>query len=259
MAKSDYCFNCKTREGFIIKALFEVLQNMLIDVCFKFSPDGIYLLTVDNKKRILVNLKLDSESFDEYKCEKDINVGINLQHTFKMLKSVKKKDSLEMKIDKKTNDLIITTISADTQQPVNSHIKTQRLGTFAIPVPTGYGHPVHVATTTFQKTCKDMQNINDEIVVKSRDTFMSFSCGQIGICYRDVPFGADDPESESEMYEDTFFTKSLSQLTKISGLNKQMQIYPLKDKPLKIGIGTGQLGRLEIYIKSVEQIRDGEE
>lgn len=259
MMKSDYSFKCKTRDGFIIKALFEVLQNMLIDVCFSFKPDGIYLRTIDNNNRILVNLKLENEAFDEYKCEEPINVGINLQHTFKMLKSVKKKDSIILSIDKKTHDLGITAISADTQQPVNSFIKTQNLTTFAINLPTGYKHPIHVTTTTFQKTCKDMQNINDQITIKSRGTFLLLSSDQEGLYERKVPFGEDDPDSEEFMYSDIFYTKTLSKLTKISGLNKQMQIYPNKDNPLKIGIPTGQLGRLEIFIKSVNQILESNE
>ena len=80
-----------------------------------------------------------------------------------------------------------------------------------------------------------------------------------GMYAREVPFGEYDEDSTSEEYEDYFKTKALSQLIKVSGLNTRMQIYiprPTSDFeiPLKIGINTGQLGKLEIYIKSDQQI-----
>lgn len=262
MANRAYSFKAKTVEAYTIKSLSEVLQNILTDVCFSFDKDGIKLLTVDNKKppHLLVHLRMQGESFDEYHCPKPLSVGINLQHLYKMLKSIKKKDNIMLFINKNNAGVLgITTIQADSGQPVTSCIKIQKLSQVATEIPDDYDHPVHIPTSTYQKMCKDMQSISNKIQVYAKGSYLRFSCEVEGMYTREVPFGEYDEESTDDEYDDTFHTKSLSQLIKVSGLNTRMQVYtpPANSNfeiPLKIGINTGQLGKLEIYIKSVAQI-----
>ena len=264
MSNRSFSFRAKTVEAYTIKSLSEVLQNILTDVCFSFNSDGIKLLTVDNKRpaHLLLNLALKGQSFDEYHCPKPLSVGMNLQHVYKLLKSIKKKDKIELFIQKNSPKLLgITTIQADSGQPVTSHIKIQTLSQVATEIPDDYGHPVHIPTSTFQKMCKDMQSISNKINVYSKGTFLKFSVDVEGLYNREVPFGELDEEAEDDEYEDIFHTKSLSQLIKVSGLNARMQVFtpPPNSEieiPLKISINTGQLGKLEIYIKSVSQIEN---
>jgi len=259
MTEKTYAFKAKTVEAYTLKSLSEVLQNILTDVCFSFDKDGIRLLTVDNKRpaRLLVHLQMKGEAFDEYICPKPLSVGINLQHLYKMCKSIKKKDSIVLFIDKNTLGLLgVTTIQADTGQPVTSHIKIQKLSQVETLIPDKYGHPIHIATNTYQKMCKDMQGISNEIHVQSKGPFLKFRCEVEGMYDREVKFGDEVENDEEYEYSDSFHTKSLSQLIKVSGLNNRMQVFtpPNDDVPLKMSINTGQLGILEIFIKSIDQI-----
>lgn len=261
MAYRDFTFRAKTVEAYTIKSLSEVLQNILTDVCFTITKDGIRLLTVDNKDppHLMVHLMLNAESFDEYHCSRSLNIGINLQHLYKMLKSIKKKDNMVLFIKKASPTLLgITTTQADSGQPVTSNIKIQKLAEIDTPIPNDYKHPVHVPTNTYQKMCKDMQSISNKIKIYAKGTYLRFGCEVEGMYTREVPFGEYLEDTEDDEYEDVFFTKSLNQLIKVSGLNSKMQIYtpPVNtdDIPLKVSINTGQLGTLEIYIKSVDQI-----
>lgn len=264
MSVKSFVFKAKTVEAYTIKSLSEVLQNILTDVCFIFDKDNITLLTIDNKSppHLLIHLKLNSEAFDEYYCPKPLSIGVNLQHLYKMLKSIKKKDNILLFIDKNEPGLLgITTIQADSGQPVTSHIKIQKLSQVNAVIPDNYSHPIHISTSTFQKMCKDMQSISNRIKIFSKKNYLLFNCQVEGMYARETPFGVLDDEAEDEEYEDVFHTKSLSQLIKVSGLNQRMQIYtPPTDSedeiPLKISINTGQLGKLEIFIKSIEQIEN---
>jgi proliferating cell nuclear antigen PCNA len=266
MTTRIYNFKAKTVEAFILKSLSEVLQNILTDVCFTFDKDGIKLITIDNKKppQLLVHLNMKGESFDEYYCPKPLSVAINLQHLYKMLKSIKKKDTIVLFINKNTPGLLgITTIQADSGQPVTSNIKIQKLSIVETGIPSAesYCHPVHIPTSTYQKMCKDMQTISNKIKIFARSNYLKFSCEVEGMYTREVPFGEYDEEITEEEYEEVFFTRCLSQLIKVSGLNNRMKIYTPQpqnqlDIPLKIGINTGPLGELDIYIKSIKQIED---
>ena len=273
MSNRSYLFRAKTVEAYTIKSLSEVLQNILTDVCFKFDKEGIKLLTVDNKKppNSLIHLKMNGEAFDEFYCPNPLSVGINLQHFYKMLKSIKKKDNILLFISKNNPESLgITTIQADSGQPVTSHIKIQELSEIDVEIPDQYGHPIHIPTNTFQKMCKDMQSISSNIRIYSKASYLLFSCETLGMYDREVPFGEFDQDCEDEPYEDIFQTKNLSQLIKVSGLNSRMQVYAPPAMfhqqcagdcddlvyllPLKICINTGHLGKLEIFIKSVSQI-----
>lgn len=262
MSTRDFTFRAKTVEAHTIKSLSEVLQSILTDACFTFDKDGVKLLTVDNKRpaHLFIHLSMSGESFDEYYCPIPLTIGINLQHLYKMLKSIKKKDTIMLFISKKQpGSLGITTIQSDSGQPVTSYIKIQKLSQIIGPIPDEYSHPIHISTTTYQKMCKDMQGISSRISVYSKGSYLRFSCEVEGMYTRTVPFGDEDNDETIEEYEDVFFTKSLSQLLKVSGLNGRMQIYtpPVDSEfntPLKISINTGDLGKLEIYIKSIGQL-----
>jgi len=265
---SKLLFKAKTVEGFTIKSLIEVLQNILTDVCFVFDSTGITLLTVDNKvpPHLLVHLTLNSVAFDEYFCQKQISVGVNLAHMYKMLKTIKKKDHIQLYISKDEPGLLgIDTTQAETGQVSTSCIKIQKLSQVSAGIPNDYGHPIHISTSAYQKMCKDMQSISNTTFVYCKGNYLEFSCKVEGLYNRAIPFGdkEDLDDSDDYDYEDSFHTKTLGQLIKVCGLNARMQIFPplpglAYESPLKISINTGQLGKLEIYIKSISQINGDE-
>lgn len=265
MNSNNCTFIAKTVEAHTIKAISEVLQNILTDVCFRFDKKGMKLLTIDNKTptTLLVNLELKAKSFDDYHCPKPISVGLNLQHLYKMLKSTKKRDTIIFFIKKNEPGLLgITTLQPETAQKVTSKIKIQNLSEIDVELPDGYNHPIHIATGTYQKMCKDMQSISNQITLYAKGSFLKFVCEVEGMYNREVPFGDEDEDNdELDPYEETFHTKSLSQLIKVSGLNNRMAVYtpPPKHKdhiPLRITIETGHLGKLTIYLKSIQQIQN---
>lgn len=258
MTNRSYSFKAKTVEASTIKSLSEVLQNILTDVCFVFDKEGIKLLTVDNKNppHLMVHLQMSGEAFDEYHCPVPLSIGVNLQHLYRMLRSTKKKDTVTLFINKnQPSSLGIITVQADSGQPVTSYIKIQKLSQVTGEIPDEYGHPIHIPTASYQKMCKDMQSISSTITIYSKGNYLRFTSEVEGMFTREFPFGELDEDEEIEDYEDVFLTKNLSQLLKISGLNSRMQIYPPPpnsemEVPLKISINTGNLGKLEIFIKS---------
>ena len=255
-----YIFKATTDEAYKFKALAEVLHNILTDVVFIANKDGIKLVTIDDKQpcRLLVNLSLDALSFQEYHCPKQINIGITLEHLYKLTKDIKRKDKLLLFIDKDESDMLgITVFQSDSDHYIPSQIKILKHSQMEIAVPSGYNHPIHISTSNYQKMCKRMQTISKTTIdVISKGNYIRFECYIDGVYNRQEPFGVYDEDSQEREYNDTFNIISFSQLSKISGLNDKMQIYapPNDNLPLKIGINVGQLGRLEIFLKSKAQL-----
>jgi|SRR3972149_3274430 len=256
---SAYVFRCKTSEGFIFKSLIELLQNMLTDVCFTLTPEDIRLTTNDNKSNILLDLRLNAKAFDEYQSQEKTKIGINLQHLWKMVKSIKKKNSIELYVSKSEPELLqISSSSFDNTN--KSGIKIQKTIEVIADIPTAYYHPIHIPSQAFQKLCKEMCTLSNTINISSQASFISFKCEAEGLYKRETSFGNKEHIDTSFYdYEDTFSTKLFSQFIKISGLNNKIQIYIPNFKktvkvPLKIGINIGNLGTLCIFIKSDSQM-----
>jgi proliferating cell nuclear antigen len=169
-----------------------------------------------------------------------------------MLKSIKKKDSIELFIDENApNDLGIKVIPKENNRVTTSYIKIQNVQNLDINIPTGYSKPIIVSSSEYQKLVKEMSSIGNTLKVLSKNYSIEFSCNAGGILKRTVQFGEIDEDEDSKdaaEYEQEFVTDQLCRITKLSGLSTNMQIFP--GKPLLFTSAVGSLGKISIYIKS---------
>ena len=263
-----YLFKAKTTEGYTIKILAELLQHNLKTACFVIEPTGISLRQMDSHRHVLIDIHLSSDKFSIYKCKQVKRfIGINLNHLHKMLKSIKKKDSVILFIKEDSeDDLGIQVIPKEGNRVTTSTIKIQNIQHLDIAVPEDYEKPVIVPSNEYQKMCKDMSNIGGEVSVFSKGFYIKFSCNQGAIYSREVLFGEieDDEEEEEEEeeevskveYSEDFDTEQLHRIVKLSGLGETMQVYPKMTLPLKFKSNVGQLGQISIYIKNKKQIEE---
>ena len=250
-------FKCKSNEAYCIKILAELLSNNIKTGCFVIDDTGIYLRMMDHHRSILIDLNLNANNFQVYKFNsKKIYLGINLNHFHKMLKSIKKKDSIELFIHENApNDLGIKVIPKENNRVTTSFIKIQNVQNLDINIPTGYSKPIIVSSSEYQKLVKEMSSIGSTLKVVSKNYSIEFSCDAGGILKRTVQFGEifdDDTDKDAHEYEQEFVTDQLCRITKLSGLSSNMQIFP--GKPLLFTSSVGSLGKISIYIKSKEQI-----
>ena len=260
-------FKARTNNAYTIKILAELLQNNIKTACFEIDINGISLCMMDHHRTILIQVLLESENFSLYKFKlKDkLFLGINLNHLHKLLKSIKKKDSLQIFInDDSPTDLGIKVIPKENNRITTSYIKIQGIQTLDIDIPTGYGKPIIVPSSDFQKLCKDMSHIGNSIIVISKNFHIRFKCNAGGVMKRHVDFGetfdSDDDEDDSGdnhiEYNAEFETEQLHRITKIAGLSINTQIYCRKGLPLLFKASIGTLGKISIYIKSKDLIEN---
>jgi len=216
---------------------------------------------MDNNRIILVDLELDSDKFSvyKYKLPNKMSIGINLNHFHKMLKSIKKRDSIQLYIDDTSpTDLGIKVIPKENNRITTSFIKIQTIQNLDIDLPEGYGRPVIVPSGEFQKMCKGLTHISNITHITSKGFLIRFASDAGGVMKRYTEFGetedsdadSDDGVGDEPEYNEEFDTEQLTRITKIAGLSNTMQIYPKSDKALLIRSDIGNIGRISIYIKS---------
>lgn len=256
MEMDEYVLKAKTTDGYSIKVLIDLLQCNIKTGNFKLTKDGITLCMIDSQKKILISLKLHAENFQSFKynLDTDICVGINLLHLHKMLKSIKKKDSIELFMDKKKEYIGVKVMPRDSNRTTTSHINTQMIQLIDISMPSGYGKSHLISSSEYQKMCKDMNSIGQTMAITSSEDYIKFNCCDNNVYKREVCFGEEDDTSIS--YHELYDTDQLYRIIKLSGMSPHMNVYTTPNLPLLIKGKIGMLGEIQLYIKNKTQLNN---
>lgn len=65
------------QSSFLLKVL-EAIKELLNEATFQCTHDGIQLQAMDSSHVSLISLFLSQGGFDNYKCDQNISLGINL-------------------------------------------------------------------------------------------------------------------------------------------------------------------------------------
>lgn len=261
----DYLFKCTTNDAYVIKTLIELLHHTIKIACFQITPVGISLRMMDRNQQLLIDCVLKAENFSMFhfstKVENQcINIGINLSHFYRMLKSIKKRDSLSLYIQEDNiNDLGIEILPKDHTRKTVSLIKIQNIENLEIELPHTYCNNILVPSNEFSKMCKDMISISSTIRVRSKKYTIGFYSDVHSIFSREVFLGNTNngiPEDSEFIFEDIFETEHISRILKISGLHQNINLYFEKDMPFLIHSKIGSVGHISLYLKSKKQIEE---
>lgn len=248
-------FRAKTNEGFNFKILGEVLHNTLKTISISVTQEGLFSKMIDAHKRLLIDIQLLATNFSQYALHsEDLLFGINVSHLYKIISSLKKKDSLVLQIDSETpNELQIIVTPRERDHTEVSKIAIQNIQSLDIEVPNQYGHPVHVSSSKFQKMCKDMLNIGKEVHVYGNEQFVMFECETPGIYKKQIHFGEeveDEKLDANSLIHYHFDAEQLVRVSKISSLCTLLHVFLHDSLPLLIRAQVGSLGTISIFIKS---------
>lgn len=251
-AMPNNLFYCKTSEGFVIKTLAELLQNNIKNGCFQLSKKGFLFRMTDSNKKILIDLDLDAENFVQFKYRGagPISIGLNFTHFHRMVKSIKKKDSVVLFIDdERPNELGIRVIPKEKNRITTSFVKIQNLQCLDIELPEGYDGAIIVPSGEYIKMIKDLNSMGgNQITVTSNCNLIKFGCNSNGVYSREITFGDDDDDEKCNVCQE-FETEQLARISKVAGLSTQIQIFQAPDLPILLKSNVGNLGKICVYLK----------
>jgi proliferating cell nuclear antigen PCNA len=252
-------FKAKTREGGVIKILVELLKNNFKNACFVVDKSGINLRVMDQKKTVLVDIQMAGDNFSPYRYKGDeiMYLPINLENFYNLLRSVKKKDSVQLFVDDDdVNELGVKIIPEKNTRKTTSFITIQKEQNIDIDLPSGYGKPILVPSGEFQRMCKGLKHISSTTSITTKGLLVTFSNDAGGVLKRATELGETeesdedvDEDSEEEKYYEDFETDKLNRISKIAGLSQTILIYAKNDLPLLFRTAIGSLGTISVYVK----------
>lgn len=271
----SYLLKIKSKEGYIFKVLVELIQKYLKDACFVINKKGISLTGVDTKTNSgtkLICVDLPCTNFTKYKCEDEpFYVGLNMVHFYRILKSIKKKDTLVLYV-RKDDPLKLfiqkLQVGEDEDKAMIHSINITQVRSPHRDRPANYGNPIIANSKEFQKL-KSLNKISKTMTVTSKKGRIEFYCNREEVYSGYVPFGdidsddeeerkdkEDDEDDDEEEYKQTFDSENIIDLVKLGGTSNNIQIYPSVNFPLRFKMNAGPLGSVDVYIKSNETIEE---
>ena len=72
-------FECTLLQGEIFRKIISSIQDLVTDGNFQVDSDCISLQGMDTSHVSLVNLILKKDGFEDFRCDRDLTLGINFK------------------------------------------------------------------------------------------------------------------------------------------------------------------------------------
>lgn len=79
-------FEARLAQGNVLKRLAEALKELVEKANFEITKEGIRLQAMDSSHVCLVHLELTADGFDFYRCDRPMQMGLDVGNLVKVLK-----------------------------------------------------------------------------------------------------------------------------------------------------------------------------
>ena len=82
----------------LLKDSIDTISQLIGEGIFNLTKDGISLVATDRAMVAVVKFELKKDAFDEYKCDKDTSIGVNIENFLQILKRAKSSDKITLEL-----------------------------------------------------------------------------------------------------------------------------------------------------------------
>lgn len=227
-------FHALTSNVKSFKSSIEAIAFLIDEGTVVLNDAGISVRAMDPSQIAMVDVFMPAKMFEEYKTDKEQNVGINFSELSKVVKRVKSEDKIEMKLDSK---LTVTFIGKTTRkfdlgllepspQPREPKIE--------------YSSEIKIGSSLIQDVIKDIELVSNKVTIKiSKDEVSMISEGDTSSAAIKI---SDENLMSKEAKEDSTTTFSLDYLKNLFSAADSQTIVSLKlktDAPLRVDYSIG--------------------
>ena len=234
-----------TVQAAAIKSTFEVLKDILNDVNIYFKPEGMFIVTLDTARTSLIDMFLPSDNFEEYTCNGNIDCGVNMTNMYKLLKTITVNDVLIISINSK-EFMNIEIHSEQKKTSTKFELKLLDINENQIEVPeTEMTVITPIPSVDFQRICRDMSNIGDELEIYRSGKSLKLVCkGDFANQETEIQCVDESPDLSG-----TYSLKYMNIFTKATSMCSTVQIMQEEqNRFLILKYNVANLGDLKFYL-----------
>ncbi|NBX51340.1 proliferating cell nuclear antigen (pcna) [bacterium] len=253
---SQYRMYLKSVSGSSIRTLFETLKEVLHDVSLEFDSSGIKLVTMDGSRCALIYLKLHAENFEEYHCPGKFCAGVNMNNMFKLLRITGSHDTIVMyATHARSDELGITVTNVDRNSMTDFKLKLLDVDAEHINLPdVSFDAVMTLPSAFFQRICRDMHNLSDEMVVATRGNDLILSCTgdfasqETVISESENALSVQKAVTGDKAVQGRYPLKFLNLFCRASSLSNSLELYLKESYPLIIKFAVASLGEIRFCL-----------
>ncbi|KAI5961361.1 POL30 [Candida pseudojiufengensis] len=247
----------KFDESTLLKKIVESIKDCVKLCNFNCTEHGITVQAVDDSRVLLVSLLVGQTAFSEYRCDRDVTLGIDLESFSKIIKCGNNEDYLTL-LAEDSPDSVMTIFEDKKKERVSEYsLKLMNIDSEFLKIDDmDYDSVITMPSFEFAKIVRDLKNLSESLnIIVTKDSVKFTSEGEQGTGsvvlkpYNDI----DKPDESVTVNLDnpvdlTFGLKYLSDIIKASSLSNTITI-KLADKTpalfeFKLDVG----GYLRFYL-----------
>ncbi|MGA1563762.1 MAG: proliferating cell nuclear antigen (pcna) [Pontimonas sp.] len=250
----------RTLQGAVVRQLIEVLKDVIFEASLIITPSMMKITTMDSSKSSLIYLKLESTSFEEYQCRRDMRLGLSMINLFKIIKTAGHK-----------NDIVTLFVKKDTPYELGVVIENEEkrsrtvfalalleLDSQDIQIPEfQYQSIVTLPSAMFHRMSRDMQQLANYVTIETYNGSLTLSCSG-DFAKQATTFSPLDGDenvivqtNDQDRIRGTFSLKFLCLFGRTASLSSMVSIFIKQDHPLLLEYTIGSLGKLIFLLTPV--------
>uniref|UniRef100_A0AC34QUQ7 Proliferating cell nuclear antigen n=1 Tax=Panagrolaimus sp. JU765 TaxID=591449 RepID=A0AC34QUQ7_9BILA len=267
-------FEAQLAKASILKKIVDSIKDLVNDAPFDCSENAICLQAMDSSHVALVSLKLGIDLFEAYRCDRTINLGLNLTNVAKALKCANNDDVCVLRFTDQDQDNVtfvfhdanktkkqdnVTFVFHDANKTKKQEltIKLMDLDNEHLGIPDQkYAATIDMPSAEFSKACRDLSQFSDSISIAATKAGIVFSGkGETGsnvITYS----GEKDAENDesgvtfevNEPVNSTFSIKYMLQFAKASGFSERVRLSLSANVPIAVEYKIEEGGYVRYYL-----------
>jgi len=253
-------FEARLAEGGILKKVLDAIKDLLNEASFDCSEAGLQLQAMDNSHVSLVSLNLRAEGFENYRCDRNMSMGMNLASLAKILKCSNNDDVVTVKAQDSADVVTFVFESKNGERVSDFDMKLMNLDQEHLGIPeTDYACVVKMPSGEFARIVRDLSQFGESIAISCSKQGVKFSStGDIGTGNVKLAQGSSADSDENiiiELQEPvtlTFASRYLSSFAKAAGLSEKVTLSMSQDVPLvvefKVASGDSDYGYIRYYL-----------
>lgn len=240
----------------VFKLCMDLVSTNTVSCNFDISPNGLHIAHTDTKSAVFITLSIPAENLTTFhlNAPATVSFAVPSKTLFKVLKSMRKRDSLEIRFF--PENMLVRVFPDQRDRVVEASIKTQIVRTIVhAEPPSGMYHTsLTIVASDFTKLLKDLCAATQSVTITTYPTAVKFESATKRVVFGDNVVDTDTVTdgNNGPSFTGEFDTSSLISVLKITSISRTLGVAAEPDMPIRLCVETGTIGMLNVYLKPVE-------
>lgn len=159
-------FEAVLKEGVVLKKVVEAVKDLVNEANMDVQEAGVNMQAMDNSHVSLFTLTLRKDGFEDYRCDRNLTLGLNLENLGKVLKCSSDSDKISVSADDSAENLNLIFEAQGNERICDFNLKLMDIDSETLAIPEEeYSACVTLPSGEFQRIMRDLAVLGDSCTI----------------------------------------------------------------------------------------------